>query len=213
MITGGYKADLIRSRFSDPGLSAGLLNECIEVVKPAGTILLDQGLPVSHMPILLHGLIKVLRFDRSGKELLLYYVKAGETCAFTALAVHTHRSSSITAICEETCTLLLVPAHAHEQWFSKFEAWKSFIFNALEKRFGELLLVVDHLAFHPVADRLYDLLAEKKRLFDTKMIHTTHQELADELNTSREVVSRILKQMEKAGRVELHRNQIRLIGP
>lgn len=205
------KTNVLRSRFTDMTLIQQIQREGFEVTKGPGTVILEQGNQVTHLPILIQGVLKVMRFDESGREILLYHVKSGETCAFTALAVHSHRKSSVTAVCEDDCTMLLVPTHAHEYWFGKFEQWKSFILAALEQRFSELLHVVDNLAFHSVQERLVGLLQEKKRLHQTDSLHTTHQELADELSTSREVVSRMLKQLERDGKVELHRNQVKLL--
>jgi CRP/FNR family transcriptional regulator len=205
------KAQVLRARFSDLTLIQHIQREGVEATRIAGSTLVEQGHPVTHMPILINGLVRVMRFDSSGKELLLYHVKSGETCAFTALALHGHRKSSITAVCEDSSSVLLIPTHAHEYWFGKFDQWKSFILASLEQRFSDMLHVVDNLAFHSVQDRLIDLLKEKQRLHNSPKLHTTHQELADALNTSREVVSRMLKQMEREGVVELHRNEIKIL--
>jgi CRP/FNR family transcriptional regulator len=204
------KAQVLRARFSDLTLIQHITREGYDATRTAGSSIIEQGQAVSHMPILINGLVRVMRYDSSGKEILLYHVKAGETCAFTALALHSHRKSSITAICEDDSTMILIPTHAHEYWFGKFDQWKGFILSSLEQRFSEMLHVVDNLAFHSVQDRLFDLLKEKQRLHESSSLHITHQELADALNTSREVVSRMLKQMEREGMLELHRNQIKM---
>jgi CRP/FNR family transcriptional regulator len=201
----------LRSYFTDPALLDAIQKDGIDVHKLAGSIVLEQGASVSFLPIVRHGLLKVMRMDQNGKEILLYHVKAGETCAFTSFAMQTHRKSSVLAICEDATDVILIPAHSHEAWFTKYDAWKTFIVHSLEKRFIELLNVVDSLAFHSISERLQMLIREKARLHNSRVVHCTHQDLADELSTSREVVSRLLKQMERQGEVQLQRNAIKLV--
>ena len=178
---------------------------------PAGTVIVNFNAYISSIPIILSGSIKVIRTDEEGREILLYYIKPGESCIMSFLAGMHNDTSKIKAIVEEDVELLLIPIDKAKQWIKEFPEWADFIFNLYQKRFEELLEVVNSIAFQKADVRLMNLLNQKSKLFNSKEIKVTHQQLADETGLSREAVSRVLKQMENEGLVAITRNKIMLM--
>jgi CRP/FNR family transcriptional regulator len=178
---------------------------------PAGTVILDIHSYIKSIPLVLSGSLKVTRTDDDHRELLLYYIKPGESCIMSFLAgIHNH-TSKIKAVVEEDAEVLLMPVNKASDWIKEFPEWTDFIFSLYQKRFEELLDVVNLVAFQKVDARLLHLLKEKADLFHTKELSVTHQQLADELGITREAVSRVLKQMENEKLISLSRNKISLL--
>lgn len=178
---------------------------------PAGTVILNINAYIKSIPIVLSGSIKVIRTDEDAREILLYYIKAGESCIMSFLAGIHNDTSKIKAIVEEDAEVLLIPVNKASEWIKEFPEWTDFIFALYQKRFEELLEVVNAVAFQKVDARLLHLLKQKSSLFQSKEIAVTHQQLADELGISREAVSRVLKQMENDKLISLGRNKISLM--
>lgn len=175
---------------------------------PSGTVILNLNSYISSIPIILSGSIKVIRTDEEGKEILLFYIKPGESCIMSFLAGINNDTSKIKAIVEEDAEILLIPVNKAKQWIREFPEWADFIFNLYQKRFEELLEVVNSVAFQKADIRLLNLLNQKSSLYKSRELKITHQQLADESGLSREAVSRILKQMEKENLISLQRNKI-----
>ena len=193
-----------------------LLNEAVYAsgqVKsfPADTVIVNINAYIKSIPIVLSGSIKVMKTDEEGKEILLYYIKAGESCIMSFLAGIHNDTSKIKAIVEEDAEVLLIPVNKASEWIKEFPEWTDFIFALYQKRFEELLEVVNAVAFQKVDVRLLHLLKQKSTLFQSKEISVTHQQLADELGITREAVSRVLKQMENDKLISLGRNKISLM--
>ena len=178
---------------------------------PAGSVILDMNAYIKSLPLVLSGSLKVIRTDEEGKEILLYYIKPGESCIMSFLAGIHNDTSKIKAIVEEEAEVLLIPINKASEWIKKFPEWTDFIFALYQKRFEELLEVVNAVAFQKVDARLLHLLRQKSSLFQSKEIVITHQQLADDLGISREAVSRVLKQMENDKLIALSRNKISLL--
>jgi CRP/FNR family transcriptional regulator len=172
------------------------------------TRLIKEGEYIRSVPIVLSGSIRVLQMDDEGRELLLYYIRPGESCIMSFLAGVCNGKSKISAITEEETEVIMVPLAKAQEWVKKYPSWNEFIFRLYEKRFEELLNVVNAIAFQHMDKRLHNLLLTKSEVTGNKELITTHQQIADELGTAREVVSRLLKQMEKENLVELKRNKI-----
>jgi len=178
---------------------------------PAGSVILNINAYIKSIPIVLSGSIKVIRTDEDGQEILLYYIKPGESCIMSLLAGMHHDTSKIKAIVEEDAEILLIPVEKTSEWIREFPEWTDFIFSLYQKRFEELLEVVNAVAFQKLDSRLLHLLNQKSSLYNAKEISITHQQLADELGTTRETVSRVLKQMENEKLITLSRNKISLL--
>ena len=172
--------------------------------------MLDIGDPILYMPLLLKGQLRVLREDAEGHELLIYYIRPGETCAMSLICCSGNAVSNVRAVAEEDSELLLLPIQIIDEWTTKYPSFKSFILKTYQKRFEELLNTIDSIAFHNLDDRLSQLLKQKSEKEGSEL-KTTHQELANQLNSSREVISRLLKQMERKGKIQMGRNKITLL--
>ena len=172
--------------------------------------MLDIGDPILYMPLLLKGQLRVLREDAEGHELLIYYIRPGETCAMSLICCSGNAVSNVRAVAEEDSELLLLPIQIIDEWTTKYPSFKSFILKTYQHRFEELLNTIDSIAFHNLDDRLSQLLKQKSEKEGSEL-KTTHQELANQLNSSREVISRLLKQMERKGKIQMGRNKLTLL--
>jgi CRP/FNR family transcriptional regulator len=177
----------------------------------AGSVILNIDAYIKSIPIVLSGSLKVIKTDDEGREILLYYIKPGESCIMSFLAGIHNDTSKIKAIVEEDVKLLLIPVDKASKWIKEFPEWSDFIFELYQKRFEDLLEVVNSVAFQKLDVRLYHLLKQKSQLFRSKEIKVTHQQLADELGITREAVSRVLKMMENEKLIILSRNKISLM--
>ncbi len=177
---------------------------------PEGEILIDIGQYIKMMPLLLSGSLKILREDNDGKELLLYHVHPGETCAMSITCCMGDAKSSVRAVAEEDTKLIALPTRIMDEWSNQYPSWKHFIMRTYQRRFEELLNTIDSIAFQKLDDRLERWLKEKTAKSPDGEIQITHQEIASELHSSREVISRLLKKMEHQGTLELGRNKIKM---
>jgi len=176
-----------------------------------GEIILNEHAYIRSIPIVKKGSLRVMRTDEEGKEILLYYIKPGETCIMSFLSGIHDDSSKIKVVAEEETEILLVPVDKVRLLIKEYPEWLDYIFKLYHKRFEELLDIVNAVAFKKMDERIIQLLREKNKLTGSPEINTTHQQLADELGTARAVVSRLLKQMETEGMVKLSRNKIFLL--
>ncbi|WP_289039079.1 Crp/Fnr family transcriptional regulator [uncultured Zobellia sp.] len=176
-----------------------------------GTVIMDIGETISHMPLLLSGAIKILREDENGDELLLYFLERGDTCAMTfSCCVGTHKSE-IRAVAESDTELIMIPVEKMEVWMAKYATWRQFILDSYHTRMTELLETVDTLAFLRMDERLLKHLQDKAMVNHDEFVQATHQDIAYDLNTSRVVISRLLKKLEKEGKIEMQRNRIKVV--
>ena len=176
-----------------------------------GDIMIDLGEEIKFIPIILEGAIKIVREDENGDELLLYFVEFGNTCAMTLNCCIGNVSSEIRAICESDTRLIMIPVMYMDQWLTKYKSWRTFIFNNYQNRMIELLKAIDSLTFKKLDQRLEQYLHEKANVSKNKELQITHYEIATDLNSSRVVISRLLKQLENEGKVQLGRNTIILL--
>lgn len=185
----------------------------IGVVKelPAGSVLLDIGNYIRSVPLVISGAIKILREDAEGNELLLYFLEKGETCSITMSCCMGQTKSNIRAVAETDTTLVMIPVSKMEQWSANYKSWRYFIFGSYHNRINELLQTVDSIAFSNMDTRLTHYLKEKSRIGQSPLITNTHKEIAYDLNSSRVVISRLLKKLENQGKIELNRTAIRII--
>ena len=177
----------------------------------AGTVIINFRSYIRSIPIVLSGSIRIIRTDEEGNEILLYYIKPGESCIMSLLAGISNDTSKIKAVVEEDVELLLLPVDKAKKWIREYPEWTDFIFGLYQKRFEDLLEVVNALAFQKTDTRLMHLLYQKSSLYNSEEIRITHQQLSEELGITREAVSRVLKQMEKDKLVLLSRNKITLM--
>lgn len=193
---------------TDPKLIQAILDKGQEVIFEHGKAIMEPGQFIKAVPLVLDGSIKIMRMDEEGKELFLYYLEQGETCALSLTCCSASKPSEIKAVVEEKATLVMIPVQVHEQWVDEFKQWKDFVSNTYQQRFQELLIALDAVAFKRMDERLMRYIVTKMKQLKANELNTTHQEIANELGTSREVISRLLKQLEKKKWIELGRNVI-----
>lgn len=173
-----------------------------------GDIILDENASIRAIPIVMKGMMKVIRTEEDGREILLYYIKAGESCIMSFLGGIHDEKSILKAEIEEESEILFLPVEKASLFMKDYPEWVDYIFRLYHKRFEELLDIINAIAFKKVDERLLQLLEKKSEISQSKTIVTTHEQLANELGTARVVVSRLLKQLEDAGKLKLGRNKI-----
>lgn len=180
-------------------------------IVPKGELLMDVGVYIKFMPLVLNGLIKVMREDNEGNEILLYYLESGKTCAMSMTCCMQLEKSSIRAVAEEDTEIVMIPVQYVDDWISEHKEWKHFILNTYSRRFDELLEAIDIFAFKKMDERLLSYLQKRAEVLGDKAFNMTHQEMALELNTSREVVSRLLKKLEQNKQIKITKSKIVLL--
>ncbi len=202
---------IVENTLINKNLLARLMKEGVLRTFDEDTVIIEEHDYIRNIPIVLSGSIKVLKIDEDGKELLLYYIKPGESCVMSFLGATCNESSKIRAIVEEQAEVLMLPIHKSFELIKDNPAWLEFIFQLYNRRFDELLDVVNSVVFQRVDERLLDLIKKKVNMLRSTELTITHQQLADELGTAREVVSRLLKQLEKNNQIRLSRNKISVL--
>ena len=198
--------------FDQTALLEVLVTEAKYIHLPPETTILQTGDYIQVIPLVIRGSVKVLREDREGKEALLYYIRSGQSCAMTLTSCMRRARSSIKAITQESTELLAIPTAVIYGISKQFPSWQSFVYDSFDDRFNEVLEALDNVIFHKMDDRLSKYLTTKSTTLAVDTLKISHQEIAAELATSREVVSRLLKQFEKKGLLQLQRGQIKLTG-
>lgn len=174
-------------------------------------ILIDLDQNITHMPLLLHGAIRIMRDDDNDGELLLYYLEKGDTCAMTMSCCLGTKTSNIRATAETEGELVMIPVQKMDEWLAKYPSWRTFVFNSYQDRLDEMMRSIDNLAFKDSKGRLKNYLIEVASVNKSHTINKTHAEIAYEMNTSRVVISRLLKALENEGFLLQQRNSISLI--
>ena len=174
-------------------------------------IIIDLGQDLHFIPLLIHGNIKVLREDTNGDELLIYVLESGDTCAMSLTCCMAKSVSKIRAVADDDVTLIMIPIDNMKLWFHNNESWRNFILQSYQIRFDEMLDTIDTLAFMKMDQRLYKYLTDKVKLSASTTLEITHQEIAEDLHTSRVVISRLLKQLEREKKIKLGRNKISIL--
>lgn len=177
----------------------------------AGEVIMDFGSYVRLVPLVIEGSIKVIREDDSGRELFLYYLEEGQTCSMSFTCCMMNKKSMIRTVAEEDTTIIGIPIQYMDPWMSKYQSWKNFVMLSYDNRMSELVRTIDGIAFQKMDQRLLEYLEKKAAAHSSDTFHITHQEIADDLNASREAVSRLLKQLEKLEKVKLGRNELQLL--
>lgn len=173
-----------------------------------GEQLMDIGETIFYMPLLLSGAIKIMREDTDGEDLILYFIEMGDTCAMTLSCCMGNKKSEIRAIAETDAELIMIPVEKMADWMTKYKSWQNFILQSYQDRLKELLEAIDTIAFLRMDERLLKYLRDKAMVNHDDTIKVTHQNIANDLHTSRVVVSRLLKSLEKQKKIKLHRNSI-----
>ncbi|WP_099092381.1 Crp/Fnr family transcriptional regulator [Lutibacter profundi] len=174
----------------------------------SGETLIDIGDEMSHVPLILNGAVKIIREDSKGDDIVVYFLEKGDTCAISFVNCIYSSKSMFRGITEKETEAVFVPVEKVDDWLKKYETWRRFIIDSYHVRLIEMVEAIDSLAFMKLDDRLHKFLTDKVKIMKDNVLIITHQEIADDLNTSRVVVSRLLKQLENEGKIKIRRNRI-----
>lgn len=199
-----------------PSLESELIKELEEHAiihtYAAGESLIKKGQYFRSALLVLEGLVKIYREDDEGNEFFIYYLEPGQACALSMVCASRQETSEIAAVSIKDTDVLTIPFNITDEWMTKYKTWNNFVLSSYRERFEELLITLDHVAFRNMDERLEFYLKRQAEKYDNS-IQLTHQQIAEDLNSSREVISRLLKNMEKNKRVILNRSSIEWVTP
>lgn len=204
---------MIKDLFSafEPGLLDELESDTEIREVPANTVLMYPGQYIRSTLLVLDGLIKVFREDEEGNEFFMYHLEPGDACALSMTCMVAQEKSTISAKTVNDTSVLMVPIDKMESWMNKYKSWYHFVIQTYRNRFDDLLHTLDNVAFRNMDERLEFYLKKHAESMHTKQILITHQQIAQELNSSREVISRLLKKLAERGKIRVHRNEIEIL--
>lgn len=194
----------------EPSLIAMIEKEALLRHFEAGEVVMRTGQYIKSTALVLEGRLKIYREGPDGGEFLMYYLEPGQACAVSMICAMQSDTSEITAVAEEETELLMIPVHLMDDMMKDHKSWYQFVIQTYRSRFDELLNVVDHVAFRNMDERLEFYLKRYREKTGKTKVELSHQQIAEDLNSSREVISRLLKKMEQRGLLKLHRNMIEL---
>ena len=194
----------------EPSLIALIEKEALLRHFQPGEVVMRTGQYIKSTALVLEGRLKIYREGPDGGEFLMYYLEPGQACAVSMICAMQSDTSEITAVAEEETELLLIPVHLMDDMMKDHKSWYQFVIQTYRNRFDELLNVVDHVAFRNMDERLEFYLKRYKEKTGKTKVELSHQQIAEDLNSSREVISRLLKKMEQRGLLKLNRNLIEL---
>jgi CRP/FNR family transcriptional regulator len=205
--------ELLKKTF--PSFSNELIQDikANEIIKTfsAGEVIMRTGQYIKNTVLLVKGKIKVYREDSDGGEFFMYYLQPGQACALSMVCAIKNEKSQIMAKVVEDAEIIMLPLTLMDKWMMEHRSWYEFVVGSYRNRLEEVLEVIDSIAFRAMDERLEFYLKRQVEACGCKELKLSHQEIGSDLNTSREVISRLLKKMEQRGLVILHRNQIEII--
>lgn len=197
-----------------PSLETDLISELEEKASVnnyiAGETLVKKGQYFKSALIVLEGLVKIYREDDEGNEFFIYYLEPGQACALSMVCASRRETSEVMAVAVKDTEVMTVSFNIIDEWMTKYKSWNNFVLSTYRQRFEELLVTLDHVAFRNMDERLEFYLKRQAEKLGNHL-QLTHQQIADDLNSSREVISRLLKNMEKNKRLVLHRSSMEWI--
>lgn len=195
-----------------PGLKEELLTVCSLQTFETGTIILNEGSYVKAIPLIVSGLAKVFKTEPiQGNEVLLYYIKPGESCVMSVTTLIRNQTSRVKAIIEEEAEVVIIPADKMMNIAKSYPQWNEFVYDLFNLKFDELLNVIEILTFSKKETRLMEYLKKEAELKKSNTLHTTHKDIAYDLGSSREVISRLLKKLEHDGVLKLQQGIVELL--
>jgi CRP/FNR family transcriptional regulator len=192
----------------EPGLKQFITDNGIIKNFKAGDIIMQTGQYMKTSVLILEGRVKLYREGDDGGEFFMYYLEPGNACALSMVCAIKQETSEVMAKAVEDTTVLMIPISYMDDMMKQYKTWYYFVLETYRARFEELLTVIDDVAFRGMDERLFFYLQKQHKKFNTSQITLSHSDIARDLNSSREVISRLLKKMEQRGDVKLHRNAI-----
>jgi CRP/FNR family transcriptional regulator len=176
-----------------------------------GDLIMKSGRYIRSAMIVIEGLVKVMREDDEGNEYFMYYIEPGEACAMSMICANKQNMSELTAKAVGTVQVITTPLELMDNWMMHYKSWYQFVLGSYRRRFEDMLTTIDHVAFRNMDERLIFYLKENSRKLKTNLIPFTHAEIAGELNSSREVITRLMKKLADRGMIRLNRQEIEII--
>ena len=202
-------------RLKFPDIESDLLEQISQFSEvkefQAGDVIVRTGQHLTSAMVVLRGAIKIYREGEEGGEFFLYYLQSGQACAMSMSCLRHQEQSQVMGMAVEDSEVLMIPMAKVNQWVREYKSWQEFVINTYRNRFEEVLEVLDNIAFRGMDERLEFFLKRESQKAKSNILHVSHQSIANDLNTSREVISRLLKKMEQNNLLILQRNQIELI--
>ncbi|MGV8945303.1 MAG: Crp/Fnr family transcriptional regulator [Lutibacter sp.] len=198
-----YYSEIFEKELIDEIIDSGIYRNL-----GSGETLIEIGDEMTHVPLILSGAVKIIRKDKNGDEIALYFLERGDTCAISFVNCINNSRSMFRGIAEKETEGIFVPVIKIDDWLIKYKSWRHFIIDSYHMRLIEMVESIDSLAFLKLDNRLYKYLTDKVKIMQNNTLIITHQEIADDINTSRVVVSRLLKVLENEGKVIIRRNRI-----
>jgi CRP/FNR family transcriptional regulator len=201
------KSDLLFGMFTEQALKEAFDSVATRRSFPVGTVIMSVGDIITQIPIVEKGSLRILAQDEDGKERFLYHIMPGETCSLSLTCCEARKTSAVMAVVEEEAELLMIPARYADEWMM-YPEWRRYVGAAQAQRFGELLETIEKLAFSKLDEQLWDYLVKRVQATGIIVLKATHQDIAQELGSPREVVTRLLQQLQRRGLVSLSRGEI-----
>lgn len=198
-----YYSSIFEEELIDEIIKVGIY-ETIE----NGNLLIDIGDDLTHIPLILNGVVKISRPENEDEELALYYLERGDTCAISFVNCIDRNRSIFRGIVEKDVEVVFLPVNVIDNWLQKYETWRRFIIDSYHFRLIEMVDAIDGLAFMKLKSRMFKYLIDKVKITQENILDITHQEIATDLNSSRVVISRMLKQLEHENKIVMRRNKI-----
>jgi len=173
--------------------------------------IIDIGMPITHMPLVISGSLKVMTEDKEGDELLLYYIEWGDTCAVTLNSCTKKAKSAIRVITETEAEILFVPIEKMDEWMIKYKSWRVYVLDSFNTRLNEMVAAFDNIVFNNMEKRLEKYIRDKAWVTKSAILNLSHQDIANDLYSSRVVVSRLMKKLEKNNIIRQQRNKVVVI--
>ncbi|MGB5362150.1 MAG: Crp/Fnr family transcriptional regulator [Aureibaculum sp.] len=201
-----YYADIFEPELIDEIIKVGHFDK----VK-SGELMIDIGAEMTHIPLILEGVVKIIRQEKEGDELVLYFLERGDTCAISFVNCINRKRSLFKGVVDQDMEAVFLPVEHIDDWLMKFKSWRSFIIDSYHFRLIEMVESIDSLAFMKMDKRLLKYLNDKVKITRDIDLEITHQEIANDLNTSRVVITRLIKQLHDKGKIYSTRNKIRVL--
>lgn len=174
----------------------------------SGEVLMKTGQYFKSILLIVDGLIKIYREDDSGQEYFMYYLQPGQACALSMISASKQEKSEIMAKVVEPTTVIAVPLNVMDKWMQDYKSWYQFVIETYRKRFEELLNTLDHTAFRSMDEKLVFYLKREQDIKKSNILSVNNTEIAQELNSSREVISRLMKKLAERGMIKVLKNQL-----
>ena len=201
-----YYSDIFEEELIDEIVKVGYLDRM-----KSGELMLEVGKNMTHIPLLLNGVVKIIRHENEGEELVLYFLERGDTCAISFVNCINRKKSIFKGVVEQDMEAIFLPVEHIDDWLVRFKSWRHFIIDSYHYRLIEMVESIDSLAFMKMNQRLFKYLTDKVKITKDVTLEITHQEIANDLNSSRVVITRLLKQLHDEGKIYTTRNKIKVL--